>query len=97
MRWPCQVAERCLREIGLFLAKETQLTGTVERSFWIGIQGGSCSGKTSLAAEIVRILGEDRCLTICLDMFFRPHDRLATGADPTAYDWDTPELPTGLR
>lgn len=63
----------------------------MEPCFCIGIQGGSCCGKTSLAAEISKILGEARCLTISLDMFFRSHDRLADGSDPTTYDWDCPD------
>ncbi len=39
----------------------------VERPVILGVVGDSATGKTTLAAGIARILGEDRCTVICTD------------------------------
>jgi uridine kinase len=54
----------------------------------IGIQGGSCAGKTTLA-DAVRGASHRRVTTIEIDSFFYTADRLAT-ADPLAMNFDDP-------
>lgn len=65
---------------------------------WIAVVGGSGSGKTWLAAELVEWLG-DEAAHLCLDHFYRdlghlpkPERALANFDDPAAIDWDALRL-----
>ena len=42
---------------------------------WIGIQGGSCAGKSTVAEALEKKLGTDSTLVIALDQFYFPFDR----------------------
>jgi len=57
---------------------------------WIGIQGGTCAGKTTFANELVARLGSENSAIVCLDSFFKPYDRKANAANVTAYNFDHP-------
>jgi len=57
---------------------------------WIGIQGGTCAGKTTLALELANRLGFENSVVICLDSFFLQYDRKANAGDVTAYNFDHP-------
>jgi uridine kinase len=61
---------------------------------WIAVVGGSGSGKTWLAAELVAWLG-DEAAHLCLDHFYRdlghlpePERERVNFDDPAAIDWD---------
>lgn len=64
------------------------------RAIWVGIQGGSCAGKTSLAKALAERLGSQQSLVITLDRFYQPVDRSTLGPmlipnydHPGALDW----------
>lgn len=65
-----------------------QTVGTT-KPLWIGIQGGTCAGKTTFANKLVARLGENSAI-ICLDSFFKPYDRKANAGNVTAYNFDHP-------
>ena len=56
---------------------------------WIGIQGGDCAGKTSLASALADNLGSSSTLIIELDTFYLPVDRSSIN-DPTTHSFDHP-------
>lgn len=62
----------------------------MNRPFMVGIQGGTCAGKTTLANTLVSALGEAECVAIGLDLFFHPFDRMAHANDPLAHNFDDP-------
>jgi uridine kinase len=70
----------------------TSKTEPVEGSglIWIGIQGGTCAGKSTLACELAARLGSENTAIICLDSFFKPYDRKANAENVTAYNFDHP-------
>lgn len=62
-------------------------------SILVGIAGGSGSGKTSFASELLRRLGAERCLTLAQDSYYKdgsglsPEARAAINYDhPDAFD-----------
>src|SRR5690349_11295799 len=57
---------------------------------WIGIQGGTCAGKTTFANHLANALGSPDALIICLDAFFKPYDRKTNAANVTAHNFDHP-------
>lgn len=60
------------------------------KPIWIGVQGGTCAGKTTFANELVARLGCTNAAIVCLDSFFKPYDRKANAANVTAYNFDHP-------
>lgn len=64
--------------------------------FWIGIQGGTCAGKTELSLALRNLLGLEKTLTLSLDLFYIPHDRGQDAAEhqtcyfdhPSSIDWE---------
>ena len=60
------------------------------KPIWIGIQGGTCAGKTTFANHLATALGSHDSLIICLDAFFKPYDRKANAANITAHNFDHP-------
>lgn len=62
---------------------------------WIGIQGGTCAGKSTLAEALSRKLGPENTLLISLDRFYLSFDRkqyeksaIELNVDhPDAIDW----------
>lgn len=48
---------------------------TENKPTWIGIQGGSCAGKSTLSNIFIDHFGSDNVLIIPLDRFYRPFDR----------------------
>lgn len=48
----------------------TRVAG-MKRAYFIGIAGGSCSGKTTLARELARRLGEPHVACIAIDSYYR--------------------------
>jgi uridine kinase len=58
--------------------------------FWIGIQGGTCAGKTTLANELAVALGSENSHIVCLDSFFKPYDRRGNADNITAHNFDHP-------
>lgn len=68
----------------------------------IGIAGGTGSGKTSLTSKLQARLGEDRCLTIAQDSYYKDGSALSPEAQAAInYDhpdaFDTPLLVQDLR
>jgi len=62
----------------------------VDRVYFIGIAGGSCSGKTTLARALVRRLGEPRVACISIDSYY--HGLPAqTLQEIDLYNFDDPE------
>ncbi len=64
------------------------------KPYLIGIGGASCSGKTVLAREVVRRLGEDQAVVVPLDMYYADLSELDEAARarhnfdaPGAVDW----------
>ncbi len=43
-----------------------------QEPFFIGIAGGSCSGKTTLGRALQTELGEDRCAIVSMDSYYKP-------------------------
>jgi uridine kinase len=64
--------------------------GNKMKPIWIGIQGGTCAGKTTFANELANALGNQNTSIICLDAFFKPYDRKANAANVTAHNFDHP-------
>ena len=56
----------------------------------VGIAGGTGSGKTSFADELLRRLGEANCLPIAQDAYYKDGSALAP-ADRTAINYDHPD------
>jgi uridine kinase len=56
----------------------------------IGIQGGTCAGKTTLARALASRFSEQDTMVVCLDDFFRPFDRKAHAGNPIAHNFDDP-------
>ena len=64
------------------------------KPYLIGIGGASCSGKTTLALEVVRRLGEDRAVMVPMDMYYIDLSYLDAPARaqhnfdaPESFDW----------
>jgi uridine kinase len=64
------------------------------RPFILGVAGGTCSGKTTVAERLVEIVGEDHLALIKLDSYYRTWDdqplerRVQVNYDhPDAFDW----------
>lgn len=65
------------------------------RPFVVGIAGGTCSGKTTVAERLAERIGPDHLSLIRLDSYYvnRPHEPLEARAaadydHPDAFDWD---------
>ena len=56
----------------------------------VGIAGGTCSGKTSLAVKIRDRVGEDRCLLIAQDSYYKDGSTL-TPAAQASINYDHPD------
>jgi uridine kinase len=56
----------------------------------VGIAGGTCSGKTSLAVKIRDRVGEDRCLLIAQDSYYKDGSTLAPAAQ-ASINYDHPD------
>jgi uridine kinase len=48
------------------------------KPFFLGISGGTCSGKTTLAHQLQSILGESRVLILSMDSYYRDQGHLDT-------------------
>lgn len=59
----------------------------VKRPFMLGIAGGSGSGKTHLARQVVRDLGEANASLLSMDQYFRSPE---PGMDPRDINFDHP-------
>jgi uridine kinase len=66
----------------------------VRRPFFIGVAGGTGSGKTTVAERLARIAGEDQVALIRLDSYYvsRSHEPIERRAQanydhPVAFDW----------
>jgi uridine kinase len=59
-------------------------------SMLVGIGGGTGSGKTSLAIRIRERVGEDRCLLLAQDAYYKDGSSL-TPAEQAAINYDHPE------
>jgi uridine kinase len=65
---------------------------TANKVLLIGIEGGSCAGKRTIARCLASVIGG--ATVLCLDSFYLPFDRAAAGAGarnfdhPSALDWD---------
>jgi len=66
----------------------------MSHSLWIGIQGGSCAGKTTLSQALAHALGIEQTLVLSLDSFYLPFDKIRNPVlvhnfdDPSSLDWD---------
>jgi uridine kinase len=62
--------------------------------YLIGITGISCSGKTTLSRKVQQSLGEDQCLLISMDDFYKdltPEQQKQMRLDHSVINFDTPE------
>jgi uridine kinase len=59
-------------------------------SVLVGIGGGTGSGKTSLALRIQERIGEDRCLLLAQDAYYKDGSRLSA-EEQAAINYDHPE------
>lgn len=59
------------------------------RDAWIGIQGGTCAGKTTLAETLAQEIGPADVLIVSLDLFYRPIEKRFL-QDPSGINFDTP-------
>ncbi|MBP2681798.1 MAG: uridine kinase, partial [Candidatus Krumholzibacteriota bacterium] len=62
----------------------------MERVYFIGVAGGSCSGKTTLACELGRRLGETESACISVDSYYRGLSA-AERQDLDRYNFDHPD------
>lgn len=69
---------------------------TERRSVWIGIQGGTCAGKSILARKLAKYLGTTETLIVSLDQFYRPVEKgwlnntpSLNFDDPSTVDWNS--------
>ena len=58
--------------------------------FVIGVAGGTGSGKTSLAVKIRDRVGEDRCLLLAQDSYYKDGSTLSPAAQ-AAINYDHPD------
>jgi uridine kinase len=65
-----------------------------QRPFFIGVAGGTCSGKTTVAERLAELMGEDHLALIKLDSYYWARDdqsleeRAAVNYDhPDSFDW----------
>lgn len=56
--------------------------------FIIGVTGRSASGKTTVCDKIIHALGDQRCVLVSLDWFYRG---LPPGTRPDSYNFDHPD------
>jgi uridine kinase len=56
----------------------------------VGIAGGTCSGKTSLAVKIRDRVGEDRCLLVAQDSYYKDGSTLPPAAQ-ASINYDHPD------
>lgn len=70
-------------------------TGGWRRPFILGVAGGTCSGKTTVAERLAELIGEDQLALLRLDSYYvdRPdlpfEERAKANYDhPAAFDWD---------
>lgn len=56
--------------------------------FIIGVTGASASGKTTVCEKIINGLGDQRCVLVCLDWFYRG---LPPSTDAASYNFDHPD------
>ena len=61
-----------------------------KRPYFVGIAGGSCSGKTTLARNVTRGLGESRAALISIDSYYHGLAS-ATPEDIERYNFDDPD------
>jgi len=68
--------------------------GTARRPFLLGVAGGTCSGKTTVAERLCELIGGDRIALIKLDSYYvdTPDEPLevrkkANWDHPDAFDW----------
>src|SRR6267143_2130492 len=66
------------------------------RSVWIGIQGGTCAGKTTIAQTLASYLDPTDTLILGLDQFYRPVEKgwlknspTRNFDDPSSLDWNS--------
>ena len=60
------------------------------KPYMIGIAGGSCSGKSSLAREVAGLLAEMSPVRVSLDTYYRDLSKLPP-ADRELSNFDVPE------
>jgi uridine kinase len=60
----------------------------VKRLLFVGIAGGSCSGKTTLALRLRRTLAPLRVRILHMDHFYKPAARLPKYWSPTLRGWN---------
>lgn len=60
------------------------------KPLFIGIAGGTASGKTTLAASFVEFLGPELCLRLTHDRYYKTLPD-SFRANPAAYNYDAPE------
>ena len=70
-------------------------SGHDRRPFLLGVAGGTCSGKTTVAERLCEMIGGDRIALIKLDSYYvdMPHEPLDVRAKanydhPDAFDWE---------
>lgn len=62
----------------------------MERHFFLGVTGGTGSGKTTVARAILEAAGPERIAHLEQDSYYRDVDWQAAGRDPATYNFDHP-------
>ena len=62
----------------------------MRRPFFLGVAGGSGSGKTTVAHAILEAVGPGRIAFIAQDSYYRDVDWAAEGLDPASHNFDHP-------
>lgn len=60
------------------------------RPFFLGVAGGTGSGKTTVARAILETVGRERIAFIAQDSYYRDVDWQAEGLDPATHNFDHP-------
>jgi uridine kinase len=75
--------------------EHVQPSSAHHRPFLLGVAGGTCSGKTTVAERLCELIGGDRIALIKLDSYYvdTPHEPLDVRAKlnydhPDAFDWE---------
>jgi len=75
--------------------EDSKMHMSIRKPFFIGVTGGTASGKTTVCQEIVNRLNDQRITTISLDSFYKPlsdeeiENVISYNLDhPNAFDWE---------
>ena len=82
----------CMSVLTLFLSATCGMhMPTTQEPFFIGVTGGTASGKTSVVDKVVKALGHESVVSITMDCFYRDlTDAERERANACDFDFDHP-------